>query len=181
VARGVESSGFSISFVQETCRYATTTKTTTKIPRCPLISLVSLRLCCCMVQPPAAAAKAPAAKKRRVSEPLPTTTTAAATTKRKSAAAAAAAAPLKRKFKAPTPAAIAAAASAKRRNEAPQTGISFVAQEKYKVGMKLLLDDSIYDNAGSVRSFRFVLLLRLFFVVAIVFCCCQPIPCSFVS
>ena len=85
MARGAESSGFSISFVQETCRYATTTKTTTKIPRCPLISLVSLRLCCCMVQPPAA--KAPAAKKRRVSEPLPT---AAATTTRKSAAAAAA-------------------------------------------------------------------------------------------
>jgi hypothetical protein len=62
-------------------------------------------------------------------------------------------APFKRTAKTLTPAAIAAAAKAKRREESQQVAIPFDAVEKFKVGLKLLLNDSIYDFEDDVRMF----------------------------
>ena len=53
------------------------------------------------------------------------------------------------------------ATATKRRNDATQTSLSFAPQEKYKIGLKLLLSDSIYGAPEKVscRKVLFVFLL----------------------
>jgi hypothetical protein len=52
-----------------------------------------------------------------------------------------------------TPASIAAAAAAKWKNDAIQVTLPFDAREKYPVGLKILLDESIYPTPAAVRQF----------------------------
>jgi hypothetical protein len=77
----------------------------------------------------------PPARKRRAT--LPSTTPPAK-------------APYKRNSKPLSAAAIANADKAKKRNDAQQVAITFDTVEKYRVGMKLLLPDSIYESPNDV-------------------------------
>ena len=47
-------------------------------------------------------------------------------------------------------------AASKRKNDVMQTSLSFKAKEKYPIGMKVLLDESIYPTAASVSWFVIV-------------------------
>jgi hypothetical protein len=62
--------------------------------------------------------------------------------------------PIKAGFKSSTrpltPTAQAAAEKNKRRQDSQQVALPFDSTEKYKVGLKILLDESIYDNPNEV-------------------------------
>lgn len=60
---------------------------------------------------------------------------------------------LKRTSNPATPTAVAAAALSKRRNDSQQANISFIPKEKYSIGLKLLLPESIYPTPSSVSNF----------------------------
>ena len=63
---------------------------------------------------------------------------------------------LKRPTRAPTAAQLAVAAAAKRRNEAVQHSIVYDPKNKYPIGLKLLLDDSIYANPSAVHIYFYI-------------------------
>jgi hypothetical protein len=90
----------------------------------------------------------PAKKKRRVSVDAPDVVVAAIA---------------KRPAKALTPVAAAVAALAKRRNDAQQVSIAFDCREKFPIGTKLLLPQSIYPKASDV-SWLVVVCFRLCFL-----------------
>lgn len=61
-----------------------------------------------------------------------------------------------------TAAAVEAAARAKKRNDAPQSNIGFQKKDQYSIGMKLLLDESIYEKQNEVSYNLLSLYCNLF-------------------
>ena len=84
----------------------------------------------------------PLSKKIRRSLPLPPSSQALAATFRQSS-------------RPPTAASLAAAAAAQKKNDALQLGIAFDVKEKCPPGLKVLLDESVYDDPDDVSFFNF--------------------------
>jgi hypothetical protein len=78
----------------------------------------------------------------------------------------AAKAPFKRPSRPPTAAALAAAEKAKRRDESQQVAIPYEVADKYKLGIKLLLPESVYVDPKDVSPM---------FCFCVLFCFCKLI------
>jgi hypothetical protein len=70
---------------------------------------------------------------------------------------------------------VAAAALSKRRNDSQQSNLGFGAKEKYSVGLKLLLPDTIYGKRSAVSTLHFPLLYCCFWCLQIFYVLhCSP-------
>ena len=84
----------------------------------------------------------PPSKKARRSLPLPPSAQAAP--------------PTFRSGRLPSAASLAAAAAAQKKNDALQVGIAFDVKEKCPPGLKVLLDESVYDDPDDVSFLIFL-------------------------